>query len=118
MNPITKSELDESERIAGEATKGPWDYYLEQGYEGNGVVITYSEDEDGMRSIGGSVFKRLVTSEENKTFIAHHNPDFIKRLISSYREAIGVIEGIIDDGFNREITCKRARDFLKGIENK
>lgn len=65
--------------IVNAATPGPWDYYLEQGYEGHGVIITYTEDEKGFRHIGQSVFKRIITSEENKLFIAHFNPSKVNK---------------------------------------
>jgi hypothetical protein len=85
MNKINLKELRQK---AEAATPGPWDYYLEQGYEGNGVIITYSEDESGMRSIKGSVFKRLVADEKDKMFLAAANPATVLTLIDALEKTV------------------------------
>lgn len=81
--------LDDLKRLA-EKINEPWDYYLETGMEGHGCLITYDEDEKGMRSFKEILFKRFYDDkpdfEIKKMYIAAANPAAILALIESHEQ--------------------------------
>lgn len=77
------SFLDKLKTLAEAATPGPWDYYIETGMEGHGIVITYTQELDGPRSPGKAVFpRREPTLELDKIFVASANPKTILTLLN------------------------------------
>jgi len=83
-------DLDALEKLADEATPGPWNY------EGTG----YTDDGAQYREVTSSaevIFGEWgVPSEENAAFIAAANPATIKALIAELKEARGLL-AILDD---------------------
>ena len=102
---MTKKELDRLKKIQKVAPQESWDYYLETGMEGHGVIVTYEDLGYGYKSLKGQALQTLVCSEELKLYIATFNPIQVKDLLkeienlkrqnkvlrwrASYRGAIG-----------------------------
>lgn len=87
MQPLTRDELDNLERLAEAATPGPWvqsalaELYIVPA--GDALVIAsvgeYADD--------GSLDLKFHNSTHNQSFIAAANPDTILRLIAMARRA-------------------------------
>lgn len=63
---ISPEQLQAWKRLADEATSGPWDSYFETGL--NPMVVTYTENEKGLRSLKDAVVHG--PSITNNNFIA------------------------------------------------
>lgn len=63
---ISPEQLTAWKRLADEATSGPWDSYFETGL--NPMVVTYTENEKGLRSLKDAVVHGRSIADNN--FIA------------------------------------------------
>jgi hypothetical protein len=113
---VTPEDKAKLRKLAEAATPGPWEYYYETGFEGQGVVITYTEDNNGMRTIRDVVFKRLVTSEINKAYLAEASPTTILSLLDENERLELELEAqssLRDKGISA--TNAHARTILDGL---
>lgn len=63
---ISPEQLQAWKRLADDATSGPWDSYFETGL--NPMVVTYTENEKGLRSLKDAVVHGRSIADNN--FIA------------------------------------------------
>jgi uncharacterized protein YkuJ len=106
--------IEKLKAAAEKATQGKWDYYLETGMEGHGIVVTYTEDENGYRSIKTVVYPRRDASEFDKMFFAEANPATIQALLREREVYRAALENLIHDKWAR--TGTSSEQLCKNLE--
>lgn len=84
---ISPEQLTAWKRLADEATSGPWDSYFETGL--NPMVVTYTENEKGLRSLKDAVVHG--PSITNNNFIAAARTA-VPALIDAYQVSRSMLE--------------------------